>query len=245
MLDLPDIPFLLLLAVFLAAMFQGATGVGFGLAAGPALLVAMDDIAAVQVSVVLSFIISVLLSPVVRRQANWSFLKPLLVGVAVGSASGASVHLHVPLDALKLAAAATVLAMVVLSTGLLERYPAVRRDSRLRRAAVGVASGAMTVALAMPGPPLVAYGRATRSGKDAVRATTVAVFLVAYPLAFAMQAATTGISGRTLPMCLALVAPVLLGTVAGRIVGNYVSERVFGRLIVGFLLASAAVLLFG
>ena len=45
-------------AVFGAALFQAATGTGFGVIAGPVILMALNDGSAIQVSIVLRLLIA-------------------------------------------------------------------------------------------------------------------------------------------------------------------------------------------
>ena len=64
-----DQAFLILnLAVFGAAALQSATGIGFGVIAGPVLLIALNDGAAIQISILLNLLIAVILTPSLWRQ---------------------------------------------------------------------------------------------------------------------------------------------------------------------------------
>ncbi len=51
------------IAVFGASALQSATGIGFGIIAGPALLIVLNDGSAIQVSVMLNLLIALLLAP--------------------------------------------------------------------------------------------------------------------------------------------------------------------------------------
>ena len=79
------IPWTLVGVVFVASSLQAITGIGFGVIAGPSLLVAMGSSSAIQVSIALSFLIAILLCPSTLRKVNWILLKPLLFGVAIGT----------------------------------------------------------------------------------------------------------------------------------------------------------------
>ncbi len=240
--DLPDVSVLLVAIVFSAALLQAVTGLGFGLIAGPALLVFMDSSAAIQVTIVLSFAIALALSPSTLPRVDWSLLKPLSLGICLGAIAGAVTYSHVSLQNLKWGAAAAVLAMAAISTGFLERHPLFRRDNDVRRLATGALSGALTATLAMPGPPVAAYATALRHGKETIRATTLVTFLFAYPVALAMQAGMSGVSERAAPMCAALLFPALAGTLTGYLLGRAVPESIFRWLITVLLVASAAAL---
>ncbi len=59
-----DQDFLVLnVAVFGASALQSATGIGFGVIAGPVLLVALNDGSAIQISIVLNLLIAAFLAP--------------------------------------------------------------------------------------------------------------------------------------------------------------------------------------
>ena len=57
-------------AVLAAALFQAATGIGFGILAGPIILMVMNSGSAVQVTILLSLLIAVVLAPSLYRRAD-------------------------------------------------------------------------------------------------------------------------------------------------------------------------------
>ncbi len=232
----------LIAVVFLASLLQAVTGIGFGVIAGPILLIAMGDTAAIQVTIVLATVISLILCRASLRQVNLSLLRPLFTGACIGMMGGAALFAYATLEDLKWGAAVAVLAMAGISTGILERHPLFRRDSSSRRVLVGVASGAMTATLAMPGPPVAAYATAIRYSKAEIRATVLLTNLFSYPVALAMQGVTSGLATYALPMCALLVLPVIAGTICGNVAMKHVPEKYFRRLIT-ILLVAAAVLL--
>ena len=79
---------ILSIAVFGASVLQAATGIGFGVVAGPLLLIVLNDSAAIQVSVALNLLIAVILAPSLWRIADRKLLPSLLIGLAVGSPIG-------------------------------------------------------------------------------------------------------------------------------------------------------------
>ena len=81
---------LLNIAVLAASLLQAATGIGFGVIAGPILLLALDSGAAIQVSIALSFAIALALLALLpgghgqanilatcRRNAAWYSVRPV------------------------------------------------------------------------------------------------------------------------------------------------------------------------
>ena len=236
------IALVIIVVVFVAALLQAATGIGFGIVAGPILLVAMGDTAAIQVTIVLSTIPSLIL---VRRSldaADPALLKHLLGGAAAGLVAGALLFATATVESLTWGAATAVLAMAVLSTGFHERRVTVRRNSIAGRLLTGLMSGAMTATLAMPGPPVAAWASTTGLKKAQTRATLLIVALVCLPAALALQALVEGIPYRVVDECLWLAAPVVAGTFLGQVIAGRVPERLFRKLVTVLLVLVALAL---
>ncbi len=238
-----ELPLVAYAAVFAASMLQAITGIGFGVLAGPVLLVVLASTSAIQVSIVLSFLIALVLAPVTLPRVDRRLLLHLTVGVCLGTPVGAMAAMALSLETLKLVAAVVVAAMTLVATGVFARFPLFERDTRFRRGLTGAASGALNAALAMPGPPVAAYATAIRIGKNSVRSTTLVVFLFAYPVALGAQAAASGLSTEIWPVVLPLVLPTVLGTVAGAAVAGRVGETAFRWMTIAFLLAGVSALM--
>ena len=100
---------ILSIAIFGAATLQSATGIGFGVIAGPVLLVILNDSAAIQVSIILNLLIAMLLAPSLRQKADRPLLSPLLLGLAIGTPLGLLIYLNMNIDMLKAFAGFVVL----------------------------------------------------------------------------------------------------------------------------------------
>ena len=72
------------LAVFAAALLQAATGIGFGIIAGPIILMVMNSASAIQVSILLSLMIALMLAPSLYGRADKPLLARLLLGAMAG-----------------------------------------------------------------------------------------------------------------------------------------------------------------
>lgn len=237
-----DLPLVAYAAVFAASMLQAITGIGFGVLAGPVLLVVLASTSAIQVSIVLSFLIALVLAPKTLPRVDRRLLLHLTAGVCVGTPVGAMAATAMSLETLKLVAAAVVGAMTVVAAGACARLSLFERDTRFRRGLTGAASGALNAALAMPGPPVAAYATAIRIGKDSVRSTVLVTFLFAYPVALGAQAAATGLSPEIWTVAPPLALPTVLGTIAGAAVAGRVGETAFRWITIAFLLAGVSAL---
>ena len=228
-------------AVLAAALLQAATGIGFGVIAGPIILMVMNDGAAVQVTILLSLLIALVLAPWLYRQAHKKVLGHLLVGTAIGLPLGIVIFLNVSLEVLMLLAALAVLFMAVSASGLLA-LP-LRKGESLRGAAqnlaIGVLSGAMSASLAMPGPVAAARLSSLALPKETIRATILVMFVVSYSAAFAFQVGLVGLSKPAWSLTVSLLPATVIGILVGRMLVARISEQAFRRLIVAVLLATA------
>jgi len=231
-------------AVFVAAVLQAATGIGFGVIAGPVLLIALDDGSAVQITILLSLLIAAVLAPTLLRAADRGLLRRLALGTLAGLPLGIAVFVLLGTDLLKLLAGASVLFMAALAAGLIAR-PAGGGGARGRIGdiGVGVLSGVMSASLAMPGPVVAARMTALAHPKDATRATVLLLFVFSYTAAILLQAGTVGVAGETLTLTATLAPATLLGIAVGKGCVGWIGERAFRRVIVAVLVATAAGLL--
>lgn len=228
-------------AVLGAALLQAATGIGFGVLAGPVVLLVMDSGAAVQVTILLSFLIALVLSPGLWRQIDRALLGRLILGTLAGLPVGIFIFLQVSVDWLKLLAALAVLFMALTAAGVLGGDG--RRNAERKDLAVGVLSGAMSAGLAMPGPVVAAHMAARAQSKTQIRATVLALFIVSYAAAFGLQLLLAGTERQTLDLTATLLPATLAGVLLGRLLADRVGERLFRRLIVVLLAATALGLL--
>ncbi len=228
-------------AVLAAALLQAATGIGFGVIAGPIILMVMNSGSAVQVTILLSLLIAVVLAPSLYRQVHKKVLGRLLLGTLVGLPLGIVVFLNVSLDVLMLLAALAVLLMALSVSGLLELPLRKGETSRgeAQNLAIGVLSGAMSASLAMPGPVAAARMSSLAFPKETIRATILVMFVFSYSAAFAFQVGLVGFSEAAWSLTTSLLPATLIGVLIGRLLVARISERTFRRLIVVVLVATS------
>jgi uncharacterized membrane protein YfcA len=141
-------------AVFAASALQSATGIGFGVIAGPILLVALNDGSAIQVSIVLNLLIAALLTPSIRRDADLPVLKKLLIGLLVGSPIGFLIFLNLDIALLKAFAGLAVTFTLFMTIRGYQAAPdrSGTTPGGTEQISIGVVAGLMGASLAMPGP---------------------------------------------------------------------------------------------
>ncbi len=227
-------------AVALAAFFQTVTGVGFGMVAGPVILLLMNDASAILVSTLMSWLIALVLAPALLRGSDRGMLARLALGALIGLPVGLALLTLADVATLKLLAGLTIsLATAMMLFGA----PGVGRPSRGLDLLAGALGGLFGGALAMPGPTAAIRMGGLGYDKATVRSTMVAFFVTAWPAILLGQALTAGLSESTLRQALGLVPATLAGLALGQWAASRVSERVFRRLVMVFLVATAASLI--
>lgn len=232
------------IAIFGASALQSATGIGFGVIAGPALLITLNDSAAIQISVMLNLLIALLLAPSLRRHFDRRLLKSFLIGLTIGSPFGLMIYLHLDVALLKLLASIVVLFTLY----FLLRGDRVSVDfqgdatGNTERIAIGFIAGMMGSSLAMPGPVPAAWMAAKRFDKGTIRATILVMFVFAYAVALLLQSALAGINTDALKLTAVLVPSTIAGILVGQFLSSRISELTFRRLLT-MILAFTAIFL--
>lgn len=232
------------LAVFAASTLQSATGVGFGVIAGPVLLVALHDGSAIQISIVLNLLIATLLAPSVWRDANSQLLQKLIIGLLIGSPLGYLVFLKLEFAWLKVLAGIAVLFTLIMTARGSGRSPQSQAASpgHAEQLSLGVVAGLMGASLAMPGPVPAGWMSFRGFSKTTIRATILLMFLAAYAFALALQFTTSGVSADNWRLSVVLAPATIGGVVAGRMLSRRISERVFHWMLLIILAVTATII---
>lgn len=225
------------IAIFGASVLQAATGIGFGVIAGPVLLIVLNDSSAIQVSVILNLLIALLLAPSLRQKSDRQLMKNLLIGLAAGSPAGLLIYLYMDIDLLKSFAGVVVLFTLIL---VLRGDRAATRSTAnatgtFEQISVGAIAGVMGGSLAMPGPVPAAWMSARGFDKDTIRATVLVMFVAAYSVALILQFALAGIDIGTLKLTAMLMPSTIAGIFVGAFLSSRISEQVFRWLLTTIL----------
>ncbi len=241
-----DLEFIALnIAVFGAAALQSATGIGFGVIAGPMLLIALNDGSAIQISIVLNLVIAMILAPSLWQQADRQLLAKLLIGLTIGSPIGLLIFLSMDIVFLKaFAGFAVVLTLYLTARGTRSQTDTlVKTSGNAEQISIGVVAGVMGASLAMPGPIPAGWMSTRGFDKETIRATMLVMFVFAYLVALALQLGLAGIGADSMWLSAMLAPSTVVGILVGRMLSSHLTERTFRRLLV-IILASTAVILF-
>jgi len=232
-------------AVFAAAALQSATGIGFGIIAGPILLVVLNDSSAIQVSILLNLLIAGLLTPTLWHAVDRPLLWKMVLGLTVASPLGVLLFLAMDIILLKLLAAMAVVLTLILTIRN-HRNPVTTGPAKAGFAAqglMGVIAGLMGGSLGIPGPVPAAWMSAKGYGKDAIRATILAMFVFSYTIALVLQVTMATIRADTYITALVLAPATLVGILTGRWLSRQLTEKTFRLFLLVVLIATVILLL--
>jgi uncharacterized membrane protein YfcA len=242
-----DVPMLILLgsAVFGASCLQSATGIGYGVIAGPIFLVILNGIEAFQISTIHNFCIALILLPMFWGQINRKLLCWLVVGSFGGIPFGFYLQTTVDIVLLKIAASLMVgFVTVALILDIRKATPlsGITKKTPFENIGVGSLSGLMGGMLAMPGPLAATWMSIRGVSKSEVRATVLAFFLFAYGANIMLYTSVIGVSADVLSLSLWLLPPLVLGIVAGNGLSNWYSEQTFRYMLLLILILTMVLL---
>jgi len=224
-------------AVLIAGMLQAATGIGFGLIGGPALLTTVAPFDALITASVLSAGIALVLVPKFRHHISWPEFRRLCLGGLAGLPVGALIFATADAAALKAGAALVVAFALAMLLFPVKTGAASAPKTGL---AAGAICGVLGVCLSMPGPVAAAYLLRQGHSKTVVRATILAYFLPAYCATLFSQAVLAGVADTDWSIALWLAPATLVGVIAGQRLSARLSERTF-RLSLQIVLAATIV----
>lgn len=219
--------------VLIAAFLQTSTGFGFSQVSVPILITVFAPRSAIQMTLILSLIISLTMLRSTRADMDTALLKRWVWSALVGIPVGIILFLTLPVLWIKVVLIASLgVAMLFLTL----RLP-LRRTAR-RDALAGFLSGVLTSSVGLPGPPLLVYASSANLKKSDIRNTTLTFHTVVYGFGIASQILTKGITRPTLLTTALLLAPLLSGIGIGHVVFPLLSQRVFKWLLYGILLCT-------
>ncbi len=222
-------------AVAGAGVVTGLTGFGFALVSVPLLMLVMDPAAVVATVLLIGQVTSAVNALTARRHVDGRMLRALIPSAVVGMVAGSFVLRWLDPTALKLAAAALVVAFTAL---LASRARAWREPGRGVKAAVGAASGVLTTSVGLSGPPVVLLTSAAMPDKHRSRATLASYFALTSPVGLATLLAQGSVPAHAWGAA-AVLLPVAL---AGRAVGSLLHRRtplgLFRALTLGITMAA-------
>jgi len=218
--------FILVTIVLVASILQSATGFGFAIMAIPFLLLLFEPHDAIQLNIILCFLLSLIMIYKIRKEINKDILIRLIKGSIVGILPGLVLFIFLDVRPLKL----FVSILILVITSLLIAKIHFRQSSR-KELIVGVFSGLLTTSIGLPGPPLMIYFAGTRLDKATIRGTTVAYFVFVSLISLLLQYSMYEISRDVWIATLWSIPFVLIGIFLGQWVFARLNQQLLQKLI--------------
>jgi len=241
--------------VFFAAILQAATGFGFAIMATPFLLLVFGSRESVQISIILSFVVSLLLMRKIVKDVDIGLLKRLILGSVVGVPLGVLFYKFVSFYILKVTVSIVILLVTfILMVRAFKTNPKIEDSSdkslviqhttavdsitylKKTQILVGSCAGLLTTSIGMPGIPLILYYNATNTKKEAARSTALAFFLFVFIISMATQMFTVKTNLDIVASSLILIPVAAAGVFVGNILFDKINQITFQRIAYGVLL---------
>lgn len=226
------------LVVAFAGTVSGLTGFGFALVALPPLLLLLDPAPAVLTVKLLPMVTGAVVLFDARRHVHWPTVRGLILPAAIGAALGVLVLARTPGPVLSVLSGALVAGFaLVLLAGWAPRRP----EGAGATVVAGFASGLLSTANGMAGPPVVLLFNARGYGTQPFRGTLAAYFAGINVVGVGMLLAGGVATPPMLRFVALLVAPAVGGVLIGRLLSRRVPSAHFRRLTLLILVATGAV----
>lgn len=218
--------------VFLAGIVRGFSGFGFSLLAITALSLVFRPVDVIASIFLLELAASAHLLPGAWRAIAWRPVILLLIGCAVATPLGVLLLRSVPVDAMRLALGAFVLA----TTGVLWRGYTLRTEpGPVATTATGAAAGLLNGAFGIGGPPVILFFLSTPSGRAAGRASLIAFFLGTDVIGLGFQLRDGLITEAHLWRAAIMLPALVLGVALGARSFRGTDPAVFRRYVLGIM----------
>jgi uncharacterized membrane protein YfcA len=231
----------LIAITLIAAFVMGTLGFGFGLIAMPIYTLFIGVKVANPVMTLLMLVLEIVVVWPIRKHINLKPLLPLLAGVVVGMPFGVWGLARLEEGILRLALAAIVIVYLI--------YDLFFRSAKPKSLplpvgfVLGVAAGAVTGAISLPGPLVLIYVSSLQMEKYELKASVVLMFMGFTLYKIPLLAVGGLLTGQVFRLAGILAIPLLVGILIGMYVFEKIPGRLFIRLIRIFLGASVVLLI--
>ena len=207
--------------ILVASILQTSTGFGFSIMATPFLLMLFLPQEAIQINIILSFIISISLIWKIRMDIDCILLKRLIVGSIVGVPFGIFIFVSININTFKLAISILLLLLTLM---LICNFKI--QSTKSRDFLAGGLSGLLTTSIGMPGPPLLLYFTGTDTKREA-ESNYFSFYLFIYFISLLTQILFTGTNKTIWESSFYAIPIVFLGLYIGQIIFKWLNQRIF------------------
>jgi uncharacterized membrane protein YfcA len=228
---------LLPLVLFTAALAQAAGGMGFGLIAGPVLVLALGGAAGIQATIMLNLAVALVTWLVCHKEVKYTQILPMAPGLLAGIGCGLGLSLLAPELAIKIALCIILAWICFITTQGIQKAG----SSRVK---FSLLSGVMAGSLAIPGPAAAVYLRGISQTAGAARSAMMPLLFFTYAVAGVGVVSLHGLNGKALEMSTSYGPIAIAGVLAGLCLSQCLSERTLGRITQGLLFGTLLTLIY-
>ncbi|UVI35460.1 TSUP family transporter [Brevibacterium spongiae] len=228
---------LILFAVFLGALSQRVTGMGFGLVSGPFLVLLLDPFSGIILVNICGIVASFSVFARTFAEVEWPSFRHLALGAVIGTIPGALIASALPTAPLQILIGLLIIVSLIssLTLGRLGRRIPANLGTRM---GTGILSGAMSAAAGAGGPAVSAYAVLTNWEQRSFAATLQPFLVVGTASAVVAKVIVHGgvwpdlTMGTWIGLGLVLVAGLVGGDVLSRRVDTSIAR--IGMLVLAF-----------
>ena len=232
---------------FLGSIVSGAVGVGAAMTAMPLLLLVLAPNDVVLVSSMVGVPLSIHLMWAYRASCCWNDMKWLILGCIPGTMLGALTLKVISLQALQILMGGMLIAFIIfqlfLRQTLMRKEANILPDTVPVKLLAGGVCGFACGSVAIPGAPLGIYVLLKGWNADRSRGN-MSIF---HPMALIWSVASQATAGlytvEIFKMASCCIVTCLIGQTLGFYLGRFIDQKLFQRIILLFLAASALALL--
>lgn len=214
---------LILFAVFLGAVSQRVTGMGFGLVSGPFLVLLLDPFSGVVLVNICGILASGTVFVRTWKEAEWGSFWKLTVGTVIGTIPGAILAAALPAPPLQILIGLLIVVSLI-SSMIIGRVGKTIPANFGTMFATGVIAGTMSAAAGTGGPAVSAYAVLTKWEQRAFAATLQPFLVVGTTSAIIFKTVFDHSAWPQLEAPTWIAIAVVL--VAGLLGGDWLSKRI-------------------
>lgn len=228
----------LILIVFFASTLQATTGFGFAILSIPFYLLIFEPHDAIQLNVLLSFIICIIVSYRIRQRIDKGLLIRLIKGSLIGALPGIALFIFLDDQPLKI-----FISIIILISAALLITKLKLKGSKTQELIAGAFSGLLNTSTGMGGPPLMIYFLGTKTDKAIIHAATNAYFVFIALVSFLLQIMVHPVSKFVWTAALGSIPFLLAGMFLGQWLFTKINQQLFMKIIYLLLIISGLYML--
>ncbi|XMB85595.1 sulfite exporter TauE/SafE family protein [Mycoplasmatota bacterium WC44] len=231
---------LIFLIIFIGALIQGMTSFGSSLFALPLLLYFLDVKEIVPLLATYNLFMNTLIFRKIGKDANLKSISPLLITAIIFTLVGAFALKGLDTKYIKITIG--IMMLITSTTSLFGLKVLFKKPEKLF-IPVGMVSGLLNGSTGMSGPPVLLFLSNQNVEKNVFRSTLTSYFLVLNVISITTYAFTKIYNNDVLKLVVLYLPALISGTLIGIKLGNKINEKLFKKIVLGFVFVMGILLL--